>query len=249
MQSKTIRASYAVYPPYCIQNPNDGTLSGLCVDTLNEAGRRLQLRIEWVEEVGWGTVFEGLNANRHDIFGAGIWRNSDRGKVGDFSRPIIFNPIKAYGRPDESRLEQPALINASSVRISVKDGAMEDLIARSDYPNAQRISIPDSNPWTDVLLNITSGKADVTFAEPSAVNLFLEKNPGTLKDLYPTKVIRIFPLTFAYKQGEADFAGMLDAAIEEMQNDGTLERIIRSYEKQPGEFYRVALPYAMPPSQ
>src|ERR1035438_8101680 len=103
IKSGVIKASYANYPPYCIKDPNSGKLSGIFVETLDEAGRRLALKVDWVEEVGWGAIFEGLNSNRHDIFGAGIWQNSSRAKVGDFSRPLFFNVIKLWGRPNEKR--------------------------------------------------------------------------------------------------------------------------------------------------
>lgn len=245
--SGVIRASYANYPPYCIKDPNTGKLSGIFVEVLNEAGKRLGLKVEWVEEVGWGAIFEGLNSDRHDVFGAGIWRNSSRGKVGDFSRPLFFNVIKVYGKPGEKRYDDSLdSINSSEARISTMDGAVEDVIATTDYPNAKKVSVPQLNPWSDVLLNISSGKADLTFAEPSAVNLYLEKNPGTIAELFPNKPIRVFANTFAFKLGEPKFKAMLDSCLEEMLNDGTIERILKSYEKHPGEFYRVAKPYALP---
>jgi len=247
IRTGVIRASYADYPPYCIKDPKTKQLSGIMVDALNEAAKRLQLKVNWTEEVGWGTIFEGLNSNRYDIFGAGVWQNASRGKVSDFTRPMFYNVIKLYGRINEKRfstsLEE---LNNPSVRISTQDGAMDDLIAKSDFPKATKMSLTQLNPWTDVLLNITSGKADVTFAEPGAVNLFLEKNPGTLKELMPDRPLRCFGTCFAFKLGEVKFKTMLDSALEEMINDGTFERIIREYEKKPGELYRTAKPYQEP---
>jgi ABC-type amino acid transport substrate-binding protein len=246
IQSGVIRASYANYPPYCIKDPNTGKMSGLYVDTLEEAARRLGLKVEWTEEVGWGAIFEGLNSDRHDIFGAGIWRNASRSKVGDFSRPLIYNVIKVWGRADEKRFRDWSKINSHEVRISTLDGAIEDVIAKSDFPNAARTSVPQLSPWTDVLLNITSKKADVTFAEPAAVNLFLDKNPGALIDLAPDKPLRVFANAYAFKLGEEKFKAMLNGALDEIIYDGTLDKIIAKYERHPGEFYRVAKPYELP---
>jgi ABC-type amino acid transport substrate-binding protein len=244
VQSGVIKASYASYPPYCIKDANTGELSGIFVDILEEAAGRLDFKVEWVEEVGWGAIFEGLNSNRHDIFGAGIWKSANRGKVGDFSNPIFFNVIKAYGRADENRIQGLDDID-SNIRISTLDGAIEDVIAQSDFPNSERVSVSQLSPWSDVLLNIKSNKADVTFAEPAAVNLFLEKNPGTLAELLPDKVIRVFSNSFAFKLGEPAFKAMLNAALEEIQNDGTVDKIIAKYEKRPGEYLRLATPYTL----
>ena len=247
IKSGTIRASYADYPPYAIKDAKNGQLSGIYVDTLNEIGKRLNLKVVWAEEVGWGAIFESLNSNRVDIFGAGIWRNSTRGKVGDFSLPVIYNVIKVFGRPDGRTVTDLSEINRPDVKIATLDGAIEDVIAKSDFPSAQRVSIPQLNPWSDVLLNITSKKADLTFAEPAAVNLYLEKNPGTLKPLLDGKSVRVFANAYAFKLGEPEFKAMIDSAIQEMQNDGTIERIIRKYEKHPGEFLRVAPGYVEAP--
>src|SRR5262245_6810925 len=65
LKSGTIRASYAVAAPLCMKDPNTGQLSGVGVDILNEAGRRLSLKVAWVEETGWGALFEGLNTDRY----------------------------------------------------------------------------------------------------------------------------------------------------------------------------------------
>jgi ABC-type amino acid transport substrate-binding protein len=246
VQSGVIKASYANYPPYCIKDPNTGKLSGIFVDTLDEAGRRLGLKVEWVEEVGWGAIFEGLNSNRHDIFGAGIWKNSSRAKVGDFSRPLFFNVIKLWGRPTEKRdFSDFSKLNEPSVRIATLDGAIEDVIAKTDYPSATRVSVPQLAPWSDVLLNITSNKADVTFAEPAAVNLYLAKNPGTLKELAADKPVRVFANGFAFKLGEPKFKAMIDGTLDELLQDGTVDRFINKYEQQRGEYMRVARPYDM----
>ena len=233
-----IRASYAVYPPYSIQDANTGALSGVFVETLNEIGERLGLKIKWVEPVGWGEIFQGLNSNRHDIFGAGLWKNEERSKVGDFSTPLFCNPIKVYGRSNETRVKALTDINRPEIRISMQDGAAESHIAASDYPKAQQVSVTQLNPWTDVLLNIVSNKADVTFAEPSAVNLFLDKNPGQLRDLLPKEYVRLFANAYAFKLGEPKFKEMLNTALEEIRKDGTLEAIVRKYERRPGEFVR-----------
>lgn len=233
-----IRASYIIVPPYFIQDANTEEISGIFAETLNEVGKRLNLKINWVEPVGWGEIFQGLNSDRHDIFGAGLWKNDERSKVGDFSAPLFCNPIKAYGRPDERRFNTRADINRPGVRISVQDGSAESHIATSDYPKAQQVSITQLNPWTDVLLNIISGKADLTFAESSSAYRFLDKNPGTLKDLLPKEYIRLFANAYAFKRNEPEFKKMLNVALEELRKDGTLETIVSKYENGPGEFVR-----------
>lgn len=240
-----IRAAYAIYPPLCLKN-SDGSLGGIGVEILEEAARRLELKVEWTEEVGWGTIFEGLESNRYDIFGTGVWQNASRGRSGIFSHPFLFNAIKVWGRPGLD-LNSLADINRPEIRISAQDGAMEDLIAKTDFPSAKKVSLPQLSPWSDVLLNVSTGKADITFGEPAVVLDFLKNNPGTLKPYFPEKAVRVFPTCYAIQMGEFRFQSMIDSALVEMHADGSIDKILAKHESHPGiDFYRVANPYKQP---
>ncbi len=246
LRTGTIRCSYIAYPPYCVKDPNTGKMTGIFVEVMEEIGRKLEMKIDWVEEVGWGTIFEGLDSGRYDVHGSGLWQNSSRGKKGYFSVPLFYNAIRVWVRADDNRFKSLADLNSPDVRISVQDGAIEDIIARTDFPQAQRVSIPQINPWSENLLNITAKKADVTFAELGVITPFLEKNPGTLRELEIGHPIRVFANSYPFKMGEADFKAMIDSAIMELISEGTIDRILKEYEKVPGEHLRVAVPYSLP---
>src|SRR5436305_11562808 len=81
IKSGKIRAAYLSYPPACIKDTTTGKLSGIFVETLEKAADNLGLKVEWTEEVGWGSQIEGLQADRYDIVGSPVWANPTRGKV------------------------------------------------------------------------------------------------------------------------------------------------------------------------
>jgi len=247
IKSGTIRCGYLLYPPYCMEDPNTGKLTGIFVEVMEMVGKRLGLKVIWSDEVGYESLFEGLRSNRFDIFAGGLWPNADRAKVADFSIPIFYSAFKAYGRTSENRFQgNLQAINSPKITIAVLDGAMEDLIAKSDFPRAKRLSLPQLCPFSQNLLNIITKKADVTFAEPGIVSLFLKSNPNTLKELAPNKPLRIFGNTYVFKIGEMTFKNMINTVLEELINSGEIEKLIRKYELCPGAFYRVAAPYQMP---
>src|SRR6516162_8652390 len=118
MHSGTIRCSYLACAPYCIKDPNSGELSGIFVEAMETVGRKLGLKVVWTGEVGYESLFEGLNSDRYDVFAGGLWPNASRAKAADFSIPIYYGAVKAYGRSDEKRFENNLdAINASDVRI------------------------------------------------------------------------------------------------------------------------------------
>lgn len=245
LKNGKIKCSYASYPPYCIKDPGTGKMSGIFVEVLEEIGKRLQLKIEWAEEVGWGTIFEGLESDRYDLFGAGLWQNASRGKSAYFSKPLFYNGIRIWVRSDDNRIKTLDDINSPKIRLTVQDGAMDDIIAGSDFPKAKKLSIPQLNPWSDNLLNTISKKADVSFSELGPIAEFLKKNPGTLKEVNIGRPLRVFANCYAFKIGEDKFKAMIDAAIDELIFDGTMERILKKYESVQGQFLRVSSPYEM----
>ena len=126
------------------------------------------------------------------------------------------------------------------------DGSTDDVIARTDFPKAKRLALPQLSAFSQNLLNVVTQKADLTFAEPGIVNLFLKSNPGTLKELAPTTPLRIFGNTFAFNRGQGEFKSMLNTVLQEMLNSGDIDKLMQKYKANSKSFYRVAAPYQIP---
>lgn len=239
----SIRCSYLIYPPYLMKDANSGKLSGIMYDLMEEIGRASELKIEWVEEVGYESIFTSVNSGREDLFCGGLWPNASRARAGTFSVPVFYSVVKAWGRADETRFGDLKGINVPGVRIATIDGAMEDIVAKTDYPQASRVSLPQLSPFTQNLLNITSRKADLTFAEPGIIFEFLKSNPGSLKELAPDKPARIFGNTIVIARGDYQLKEFVDVALTELLYSGRVDAILNKYEPAPGVFPRAALPY------
>ncbi len=240
----TIRCSYLNYAPYFMTDPNDGAHSGIFFDVMEEIGKRSGLEIDWAEEVGYEVIFTGLNSGRHDVFCAGLWANTTRAKAGTFSEPVFYSVIKAWVRSDDDRFADGlGILNDGELVVATIDGAMEDIIANADFPNAPKESLPQLSPFTQNLQNIISKKADITFAEPGIINDFLESNPGMIKDAAPEMSLRVFGNSLVSPLGEPDLEEFLDIAMQELLYSGHIDKILDKYEDAPGIFPRAAKPY------
>lgn len=247
MQTGTIRCGYVLYQPFSIKDPNTGKLSGVGNDALELVAKNLGLKIEYTEEVGWGTMIEGLQQNRYDIIVSPIWPNSNRARLVDFSDPLCFSPVFAYVKAGDKRFANNLeSINSEKIKIATIDGETAEVIARNDFPKAQKESLPQLADYSQVLLSVSTGKADVSFAEPGLVALFLKHNPGTLVNIAPANPVRVFPNCWMFNRGEMEFKNMLNTALSEAMNSGAIEKIIRKYEPAPNAIYRVAYPYRAP---
>jgi polar amino acid transport system substrate-binding protein len=245
----TIRCGYIPYPPGSYKDPNTGKLSGVFVETMEEAARKLDLKVEWTEEVGWATMIEGLQSNRYDMVCTPVWENATRGKVADFSVPLYYSGIGVFTRVNESRFVKKdgsldsAAINSKGVRISTSDGDIAQTIVQEDYPNAQQVAVSQMADRAQMLLNVTEGKADIAFNEPQTASEFSKKNPNKLKNLVPQNPVRIFPNVMMFKRGEPEFKAMINSSLQEVINSGYVDKLLDKYEPFPGATYRLAYPY------
>jgi len=242
--SGIIRCGYVPYPPGLIKDPTTGQISGMFPEILEEAAKNLGLKVEWTEEVGWGTMVEGLKTNRYDMVCQPVWPLAGRAKVADFSEPIYYSAVEAYVRADDSRLDgNLAALNNSQFRIATTDGELAEVIAQKDYPNAKRVGLPQLTDFSQLLLTVIDGKADAAFMEPHFAFEFMKKNPGKLKAASPGNPVRLSPNVWMIKQEDTVFRRMIDTSLSELQNNGFVEQVLRKHEPFPGAFYRNARPF------
>ena len=174
IQAGTIRCAYGVYPPNCIKDPNTGKLSGIGIDAIELVAKKLGLKVEWVEEIVWGTMIEGLETNRYDIVATPVWSNAKRARLADFSKPLFFSPLFAYARNTDNRFNSSDLskINSDQYKIATLDGATAQVIANEDFAKSRQLSLPEGVDLAQLLVTVSSGKADLTFSQPVEVNRF-----------------------------------------------------------------------------
>jgi polar amino acid transport system substrate-binding protein len=243
----TIRCGYVVYSPGCLKDPNTGKLSGIGIEALEMVGEKLGLKVQFTEETGWGSMIEGLETNRYDMIATPVWTNANRAKLVDFSKPLFFSPIFAYVKAEGSKLHAKNLeaLNSPQFTIATVDGETAEIIAREDFPQAKKESLTQLSGVAQLLLTVSTGKADCTFAEPAVAAAFLKSNPGTIKAVGDTP-IRIFPNCWMFKRGQGEYKAMIDTVLEQNINSGAMDKIIHKYEPAPKTIYRVALPYQKP---
>lgn len=240
VSSGTLRAGYIVYPPYIFKDPQTGALSGIFYDITEDIGKQLGVKVEWVEEAGYGTIATSLEAGRYDAY-MGIWPNVPRSKAITFTAPAYYDAVFAYARSGDHRFDNNLeAINAPSVKISTIDGELGDSIAKETFSNAERVSLPQTAPFDQLSLQVIQNKADITFLPPAAATLFLKANPGTIRRVSETPV-RVYGSTVGVKLGEIGLRDALSVALNELVNIGAVNKILDQYDP---TALRLAPPYA-----
>ncbi len=247
MRTHTLRCGYALWPPLVMtKDANTGKFGGIIYDIVETAAKNLGLKVDWVEETGWGTWPAGLENNRFDMFCAGVWQNAQRGQNALFTNPLFYSPVYAYARVDDNRFDQNlSAANDPAIKIAGMDGEISEVIAHSYFAKAQYIGIPQLSEFSMNFINVAEKKADITFQEPSLLEDYMSKNPGKLRRIND-KPFEVFATAFTLNIHQFELQHMMNNALIELQNNGMIDKILDDHNANPAYFLRVAKPYRLP---
>ncbi|MCX7176039.1 MAG: ABC transporter substrate-binding protein [Proteobacteria bacterium] len=245
-QTGKIRVGYVNVSVGFNVDPTTKAKSGIFVDVLEEMAKNMGLKVEYVEEVGWGTMIAGLQTKRYDMIASPVWPNSNRAKQATFSSPVYYSGIGIWVRQDESRFPPDggwASLNEPEIKLGVIDGSTGEKIAQTQFPRAKIVSYPQSAGEGQLFLDVTTGKVDAFFEEPAKGLLYVKNNPGKIKNIAADKPVKVFSNVFLLPAGDFRMKEMIDTALDEVLNSGFVERTIHKYEPAPNAYYRVAPAY------
>jgi ABC-type amino acid transport substrate-binding protein len=246
MRTQTIRCGYVVWTPSLAKDSNSGQLSGIFYDYTEALGKALHLKIDWVEEEGWGDFPAALNSGRIDAMCGGSWPNAARARVIDFIRPIFYAPIYAWVRSDDTRFDNKLdAIDDPNIKIAFVEGTTMAVIAAQDFPKATTMQLPQMTSIAESFVNVVNGKVDVTLQSASAEHDYDVNNPGKLRRVNAKLPLRLGAQSLAINRGEDMFRRMLDLATDEMISSGQVEKILAKYDDVPGALVRVAPTYTL----
>lgn len=243
LASGTLRCGYIVTEALQ-KDPNTGAVTGIIPEILEEAANLLNLKIEWTEELVWSTYIAALQSGRVDAICTNLWMEPVGGRYLGYSLPLYFSGVGAYVRQDETRFDASLqAVDAAGVRIATMDGEMADLIAKQDFPAASRNAVSQLGDSSQLLMEVMTGKADITFVDVAIGNKFQRSNPGKVRNLVQDKPLRVFPNTIGFANTEIQLKFMLDSALSQLVNGGFVDKTLEKHSKVAAGYYRVAKPY------
>lgn len=243
MRTGTIRCGYYIWPPFLAKDPNTGKISGIASDMMDEIGKQLSLKVEWVAEVDVPTMFEGYSTGRYDMVCAPVSSTPARARVVDFTVPFAYGSYYLYVKEGDLRFDNAhEKVNSPDVRYASLDGDMNSILGSELYPKAQKVALPQMSTVVDLLLNLDSGKADVIAVEPVPAMEFMREHPERIRQVKGGPV-RVMPATFAVPIGDEKYKSMLNITLQNMLDVGSIERIFKKYPDYDSTILRIAKPY------
>jgi ABC-type amino acid transport substrate-binding protein len=223
VRTGVLRCGYGISPPILTKDSNTGKLQGSDIEIMNAIGQKLGLKVEWAQEAGWGSFIEDLRSNRYDAMCTGVWPDAARIKFLSLTRPVYYDRMLAYVREGDMRFEGDLTkANKANVTIAAVEGDASIDLVRQRFPQAKVLALPQMSQVGDMLMSLTSKKADIIFLDPVRTALFQENNPGQIRKVLNVEPVQVFGVSIAVEASEGRLRDMLDAALRELINNGTV---------------------------
>ncbi|MFZ2619528.1 MAG: transporter substrate-binding domain-containing protein [Alphaproteobacteria bacterium] len=233
MRTGTLRCGYINWAPGVVKDPNTGQLSGLFYDYALALGKELAVKVDFVEEVGWGNFQEGLNAKRYDVLCSGLWQSGQRAVGAMLTQPIAYQDMKAWARQTETRFDNADfnIANTAQVKFVTIDGDITSAVRKTHFPAAGEVALPplmaDSAQMLD---HVTTRKADMAFTDSYVAGQYNLNNPDKLlKPVFGGKPLVTFANVFAVRHGEHDLLAALNSTMNALDLQGVRTRVVQPY--------------------
>jgi ABC-type amino acid transport substrate-binding protein len=246
MRTGVLKVGYTVWPPYQIQDPNTGKISGISAEYVDIIRKILDLKIEWVPLTGLGTQVEGLKRGMYDVVvndGPYVFTMI---KFIDFSEPVFYAPVFAYRRDDDKRFHSLKDLNSPDVRFVGLDGDLSVDLVNRFYPKAKLDTLPASTDPGMMMTNIRTGKEDVAIIDPGSVNTFNKNNKHGLAIISPNTPVAVYPIGFSLMKDDGKLLTLINGAVAAMHNTNTVDPILKKWLPEKGAYYPVAKNYETP---
>lgn len=215
------------YPPLQFLN-DEGKPVGWEYDAMDEIARRLNFKVRY-ENSSWDAMIPAVAEKQYDIGMDGITITEERDATVDFSIPYLRSEQLMIVRADESRFtDGPSFAANPDLLVAAQPGTSPFYAAVYDIldGNEDNPRIIKFDTFGAGLQALKAGDVDLTLSDSTAANGYVGASGGALKIIGEPLASEDFG--FIYPDG-SDLVAPIDAAIDQMQVDGTLTALNKKW--------------------
>ena len=215
----------ASFPPYEFYDDESGEIVGIDAEVAAAICEKLGYELEIVD-MDFDAIIPAVTTGKIDFGMAGMTVTEERLQSVDFTtsyatgiQVVIVKEDSAIASVDDLFAE------GASHKIGVQQGTTGDLYASWDIEDAGLGSVERFKTGTDAVLALTSGKVDCVVIDNEPAKNFVAANEG-LKILETEYVVEDYAIALAK---DSELTAQINAALEELIADGTVQAIIDKY--------------------
>jgi polar amino acid transport system substrate-binding protein len=232
---KIVVGTAPTYAPLEYKDPATNQLMGLDIDLGNEIGRRLGVRVEWVEQ-GFEQLIPSLDTGRIDMGASGMTDIPSRRQKTDFvdyfatgSQLFTMPAAGAALHVVEDVCGQPVAVNRNGIFYIRLADFNERVCVKQGRPEV-RFSLVDKT--ADARLQIVQGRVVAAVQGVDAIRYLNESasSPDRGKFILIGDPISTDFAGFGFVKTETVLRDLVADVVSEMIRDGTYDKIFRKWE-------------------
>lgn len=209
----------ADYPPYATINLETNEIVGFDIDIVREVACRLGKKIE-LRDMPFNYLMFDLYLGQIDVIAAGLTPDEDRKKAVLFSKPYLTSdPLIIV-----TKREQPALTDITELygkSVAVNTGYTSDMFL-SKY---SEISLVRLKATADAIMALQANSIYAFATSQSSLSLFLSTQKTEHDFQFFTIPTTEDSYALAYQKNNEKLQQKIDDIIDQMEHDGTLQKI------------------------
>jgi len=209
------------FPPMGYRDAS-GKLIGFDIDTAEQVGKRLGIKIEW-QPTAWDGVIHSLNSKKFDAIWNGMTITEERAKEVAFTKPYIMDGQVAVVKFTEKRFKK--LADLKSVKVGAQKGSSALSAVKKLASAPTELKEYEDNP--KALLDLEAGRIDTVVIDNVTGRDFIAKRPGQFKIL--PGFISKEPFGVAFRKDDKELREKVQKTLDAMVKDGSMAKISRKW--------------------
>jgi polar amino acid transport system substrate-binding protein len=218
-EGKLLVGTDTPYPPFEIGQPPD--ISGYDIEVMNDIAKRINLDVEY-QDTSFDTIFRDTAAGKFDTEAAASTITEGRERTVDFSDPY-YEAQGALVVTTDSDIS--SVDDLGGTTVGTQDATTFETYAQDETDAAEVRGFPEG---PDAINAARTGQVDAALIDQAVAVDAVEKVGGV-------EIAEVIPIDelfgFAFAQDNDALREDVNGALQEMKDDGTIERLYQKYFK------------------
>lgn len=205
-------ATEGAYAPFNFVD-DSGELAGFDIEVGNEICKRAELDCVWVKN-DWDSIIPNLVSGNYDAIMAGMSITDERKQAIAFSDPYFPALPSAYVALDEDADLEGAITAQSGT-------------TQSDYIAESGATLIEFSTIDETIAAVRNGEADALFGDKAPLKPLVDQSSDLI--WVGDEVNLDDGLGIGMRNSDTELAEKVNAALEEMKEDGSLNELIKKF--------------------
>ncbi len=221
-KEKVLKVGWGTWYPYVFKDPKTSKLTGFSYDLVEDMGKTLGARVEWVED-SWATLVAGIQARKFDITNL-MAITAPRAEAVTFSEPVTKHGLSLLVSKDKlATLKSWQDLNKPGIKVAVTLGSNTDLYATKAFTSAELIR---QRTAPECLLALTTGRVDAFASTVDSLIPYTKEYPnfGVVPGEFGSSEV-----SFPVPKGDQAFVQWINEYLKGKKKSGTIKALLDKY--------------------